>query len=600
MNKKLINNIDQFREFCRTLGEVVALDFETTSLSYMEMEFVGFSMCDGDRSMYTNNPRLLIYLAAMFDVKTWVMHNAVYDLKCCRKFCKSSPKLLFCTLTGAKLINENLLHHSLKYLAGFWLNVPEEDIKKWEEVSVDTNSKEFINYAQNDAIWTYQLYQYEMPIIRKEKLEYICGIEMDFQQVLAEMEINGVLIDDIKLREFKDECGDILRDIESDLLAIFGKSLQQEKDLFGGTYYISSINFGSNKQLIDLVHALGFVVDEKTPKGNPSMGKTYLQKMLGEHKFFDLLWRYRKLEKLMNGFITPLDGFMDQDGRIRPSYNLVRTGRLSCSKPNLQQLPNPKKERLEFNHREIFIPKPGNVLVKADYSGQELRVLGEVTDESNMFNAFNNGYDLHLFTAGRVFNLGLSDEAYVDGSEQHTEACSKYKQERHQAKNGVNFPVIYGATAGRIAKDNKVSKKEAERWMNQFFDLYPGVKKGIDSIPKELVRYGFVRTLFGRKRRFPLYSEAGRWDKMGMERQAFNMKIQGTSADIGKIAGIQLLKVLPEEAKLVLFVHDEWVVECPESMSEQVKEIMGDCMENAVALRVKMVVDTKIVNNFGE
>ena len=600
MIKSLINNITDFQDWCHGLGDVISLDFETTSLNYIEMEFVGFSLCDGKKSCYVQNPKLLPYLAALFGNRLWVYHNAVFDLKCCRKFCKDEPESIFCTLVGAKLVNENLQSHSLKYLAGHWLGVKEEDIKKYDEVSADTNSKVFIDYAQNDSIWTYQLYQYEKPILNKAKLGYIADIEMDFQKVLVEMEINGVLIDSDKLKGFRDDCGVILHSIESDMLNCFNKSHSVEKDLFGGSSFLSPINFGSNNQLLDCITNLGFVVDEKTPKGNPSLGKTYIQKMRHEHEFFELLWRFRKLEKLQNGFIVPLDSFMDQDHRIRPSYNIVRTGRLSCSKPNLQQLPNPKKEKLEFNHREIFIPEEGNVLVKADYSGQELRVLGEVTNESNMFNAFNRGYDLHLFTANRVFDLKLSDESFVDGTEAHNEACSKYKQKRHQAKNGVNFPVVYGATAGRIAKDNKVSKKEAERWMEQFFELYPGVKKGIDSIPKELTRKGFVRTLFGRKRRFPAYKKAGGFDKAGMERQAFNMKVQGTSADIGKIAGISLLKALPKEAKIILFIHDEFVCECPKEMGKQVAEIMKNCLENAVALRVKMSVDTKIVFNFGE
>ncbi|HDY67345.1 MAG TPA: hypothetical protein ENH85_06125 [Candidatus Scalindua sp.] len=600
MIKQLINNIEDFQEWCRTLGDVIALDFETTSLNYLEMEFVGFSLCDGDRAMYTQNPDILFYLALYFSDHLFIFHNAVFDLKCCRKFCEYEPDSFFCTLVGAKLVDENLSSHSLKYLAGYWLGVSADLIKEYDEVSADTNSKEFIDYAMNDAIWTHLLYRHETLILNKEKLLYIAGIEMDFQRVLVEMEINGVLIDEDKLEAFRSECGIILHNIEHDMLMVFGKHHDVQKDLFGNEFCISPIKFGSTTQLISLVHLLGFVVDEKTPKGNLSIGKTYLQKMKGQHKFFDLLWRYRKLQKLMNGFITPLDGFMDQDGRIRPSYNMVRTGRLSCSKPNLQQLPNPKKEKLEFNHREIFIPKPGNVLIKADYGGQELRVLSEVTNDTTMVAAFQNDRDLHLTTANHIFDLGLGADALTDGTVEHGEATRQNKQKRHQAKNGVNFPIVYGATVGRIAKDNKVSKKEAERWLNGFFELYPGVKKSIDNIPKELRRFACVRTLFGRKRRFPQYKKAGRYDKAAMERQAFNMKIQGTSADIGKIAGILLLKALPVEAKIVLFVHDEWVVECPKEMSKEVEKIMKDCMENAVALRVRMVVDTKIVNNFGE
>ena len=440
-----------------------------------------------------------------------------------------------------------------------------------------------------------------MKHITEEKLESICDIEMQFQRVLVEMEINGISVDIDKWRKFEDDCGNILYGIESDMLNVFNLCHNVSCNLFGEKICDSPINFGSSNQLLNCIQSLGFVVDVKTAKGNPSVGKEYLQKMLGEHEFFDLLWRYRKLQKLHSSFLKPLDNFIDSDGRIRPSYNLVRTGRLSCSKPNLQQLPNPKKEKLEFNHRELFIPKKGHVLIKADYSGQELRVLGEVSSDKFMLGAFENGYDLHLFTANRVFDLSLPDEAFIDGTEAHNEACSTNKQKRHQAKNGVNFPIIYGATAGRIAKDNKVSKKEASRWLNEFFKLYPGVKRAIDKIPDELARQGYVQTLFGRKRRFPEYAKSRlSQEKAAMERQAFNMKIQGTSADIGKLAGIMLLERLPGYAKLILFVHDEWVTECPEDKAEDVKKIMVDCLENAAALRVKMVVEAKIVRNFGE
>jgi len=242
-----------------------------------------------------------------------------------------------------------------------------------------------------------------------------------------------------------------------------------------------------------------------------------------------------------------------------------------------------------------------NIFIKADYSGQELRVLAEVSKDANMVDAFNKNYDLHLFTANRIFNLGLSELAFVNDTEAHSMATEKFKRKRHQAKNGVNFPVIYGAFPKRIAEDNEVSIIEAQRWLDEFYNLYPGVAEAIKATKKELRTKGYVQTLFGRKRRFPEYKSAGRFDKGAMERQAFNMKIQGTSADIGKIAGIQLSKILPDyRALLCLFVHDEYVIECPEDKAEELMLIVKDTMEHCVALSVPLVVDCKIVSNFGE
>ncbi len=606
MKKILINTVEEFQIWCSTLGSVIALDFECSSLNYLEMEFDGFSLCDGDRAMYTRNPDLLFYLSLYFSEGLWVFHNASFDLKCCRKFCEEEPKNIFCTLVGTKLVNENLNSHSLKYLAELVLKVDPKLIKKYDEVGGDVNSAEFIDYAQNDAIWTYQLYEVLSHRLKKENLEYIAGIEMEFQRVLAEMEINGALIDIGKLREFQKEVPAILESLRIEMCDLLDIKHGYNTNLFGERELWTATNFSSPDEMIKIAESLGFEIFEKTnpskrfPKGQKSFAKEAKERLRNQHPFFSLVYRHGKLNHLNNNFVQSLEKFIDKDGRVRTSHNMVRTGRLSCSKPALHQLPNPKKEKLEFNHREVFIPKPGYVLVKADYSGQELKVLGEVSDDKNMRDLFSNGADLHLATANHIFSLGLSSDELLVSNEDYEEVVQKYKQKRHQAKNGVNFPIIYGATAGRIAKDNKVSKEEAERWLDGFFELYPGVKKSIDLIPKELVSFGFVRTLFGRKRRFPLYANAKPNYKRSMQRQAFNMKIQGSSADIGKIAGIKLLKELPKEAKIILFVHDEWVVECPKEIAGKVAVIMKDCMENAVSLSVKLTVDIKIVDNFGE
>jgi DNA polymerase-1 len=514
------------------------------------------------------------------------------------------PERTFCTLTGAKLIDENLPSHSLKYLAQAWLRVPAKEIKKWEEV---VGTSEFANYATNDAIWTYQLYQKEVPILKKEGLTYIAQIEMEFQKVIVDMEINGALIDCDKLRQFQEEVPALVDSLQVEMCELLGHRYGYNTNLLGNKELWTEVDFGSPQQMVKVAESLGFEIWERTkrskkyPNGQPSFDKRTKNRLRGQHPFFDLYYRWSKLNHQTNNFIQPLDKFIDPDGRVRTSYQMVHTGRLSSSKPCLHNNPNPKKEKLEFNHREIFIPSEGNVLIKGDFSGQELRVLAEVSNDSNMLDAFNRNYDLHLFTANRVFNLGLSEQDFVDGSDAHREACAKYKQKRHQAKNGVNFPIIYGATPGRIAKDNKVSKKEAERWLDEFFRVYPGVKHSIDGIPKEMAKRGYVRTLFGRKRRFPNYPGKNKWDKAGQERQAFNMKIQGTSADIGKLAGIALRKMLPEYgAKLILYVHDEFLVEVSKDKSEACAKAVKQTMEGVVALKVRMPVDVKIITNFGE
>lgn len=242
-----------------------------------------------------------------------------------------------------------------------------------------------------------------------------------------------------------------------------------------------------------------------------------------------------------------------------------------------------------------------NVFVKADYSGQELRVLAEVSKDANMVAAFNKNYDLHLFTANRVFDLNLDDKCFINGSKEHTEACRKFKEKRHQAKNGVNFPTVYGAYAKRIGNDNGVSTKEAQRWLDEFDKLYPGVKVAVERTKKELREQGYVTTLMGRRRRFPYYSTASAFDKGGMERQAFNFKIQGFSADMMKTAAAKVSKILSRfNAIIVLTVHDELVWELPEDRAEEFAVEVKDIMEHCVCLSVPIIVDVSIVLSYGD
>lgn len=242
-----------------------------------------------------------------------------------------------------------------------------------------------------------------------------------------------------------------------------------------------------------------------------------------------------------------------------------------------------------------------NVFVKADYSGQELRVLAEVSKDANMVAAFNKNYDLHLYTANRVFNLKLDDKAFVNGTKEHTTAVSKFKEKRHQAKNGINFPTVYGAYAKRIAADNGVSKEEAQRWLDEFDALYPGVKAAIELTKRQLRNDGYVTTLMGRRRRFPYYASANAFDKGGMERQAFNFKIQGFSADMMKTAAAKVSAILDDfKAKIVLTVHDELIYELPKKYAEEFSSMVKYIMENCVCLSVPIIVDVSIVNSYGD
>jgi len=608
ITKKILTTVEEFRLWLDSnKSPVTALDFETTGLEYLSMEFVGFSLCRGSQACYTANPELLKLLAEEVQSGLWLFHNAVFDLKCLRKFCDTEPESIFCTLVGAKLCDENRLAkraYSLKTLAIEWLGIPCQYVHRYDEVSANVHSEEFYDYAMNDAIWTYQLWKHEMVQLEKENLLYVAQeIEMPFQLVLADMEMNGVLVDLVKVEAFKHECADILIHIESEMLEVFGKEHQITVDLFGQKQYDSPINFRSGKQLAPYIESLGANVEYNNKTGNPMLDSKQIKRMREEtpHPFFNLLLKYKKMTKLYTSFLAPAEKFIGSDGRIRPSYGLVTTGRLSCSDPNLQQLPNPKKEPIEFNYREIFIPKPRHLLIKADYSGQELRNLAEVSHDSNMRNAFNRDFDLHLLTATRVFEIEATDLELTDGTPEHEEIVKKYKQKRHQAKNGINFPIVYGATARRIAADNAVPVEEAQRWLDEFDALYPEVPLWKERVKKLLARQKYVTTLMGRRRRFPEYSKyANKWKRMKMERQAANFQIQGFSADQAKIAGIQARKILSKYGGFViLMVHDELVFEVPEKHCEAFAKELKTIMEGCVSLSVPCIVEVTVVENYG-
>jgi len=600
--KQIIKNSKEFEIWCKeNWSNPISIDFETTSLDYLEMDLVGFSLYNGTNSCYVPENVIL----PMVDNQSFICHSSVFDMKCLQKFfgIKNGYKPI-CTLTGAKLVNGNLYSYSLKNLARDWLKVSSDKIKTWTEAKkYGYNSKEFYDYAQNDSIWCWDLWELEEKEIKKQNLEYLFyEIEMPFTFVLRDLEINGVLVDRDKLNKLREKVVAKKIELESDMLKIFGLKHYLQTNFLEGMEYVSPINFNSSPQLVRIIEdRLHFPIDVFTKKGNPSIGIEYLLKHKEEHKFFSLLYDYKKVSKMLSGFIDSLPDYLSLDGRVRPSYNLVRSGRLSCSDPNLQQLPNPKKEKLIVNYREIFVPKKGNVFVRADFSGEELRVLAEVSKDKRMIDAFNNNYDLHLLTANTVFELSLSDEELIKGSQGHQEAIRKYSSQRHKAKNGVNFPIVYGTSEYGISKRLGVPVKESKRWIKEFFKLYPGIKEAVNNTVKELEQQEWVATMMGRRRRFPGYNKCNWQEKSKIRRQAFNHKIQGASADIGKIAGVKLLRYLPEyNAKVVLFVHDEYVFECPKNVAEAFAKKVKEVMENSVCLSVKMLVDVSIVENYGK
>jgi len=611
MERQILKHPDEVAAWFKDCPEVLAFDWETSGLNYLKMEPVGISFCDGERSCYVDlwenkyKHKIIVLLCDILQGRLLVAHNLKFDFKCLWKWLIDfNPGRLFCTYIASFLLDENKSSHSLDALAEEYFGVGKAG--KWNEYS-NWHSDEFYEYAIRDAELCWRLYSILEPRLREEELEQVFDIEMDFIPVAAEIEMNGILIDQAALAELQATVESKILESENNLLALVGKEARIEIGLYGQEYRSVPINFGSPKQLIECFTQLGLPIKDKTPGGQPSVAKSTLESLKG-NPFVDELVQYKRLQKLYSGYIIPCWEMIDEDGRIRPSVGIVKTGRTSMSNPNLQQLPNVKDSNI--NYRKIFSTR--GQLIGADYSGQELRILGEITQDENILQSFHNNYDLHLLTAKHIFDLKLTEKNLKNGTAEHYQASEvTYKSERYKAKNGANFPIVFGASAGGIAWRQGVSKDEAQKWVDGFFRAYPRVREAMENIPQRLYSKGWVETLMGRKRRFPNYRELSQFSKGKRPskdrcvRQAFNFMIQGFAADQAKIAGRKIydqLKAHPEwKARILLIVHDEWVLEClEEKYIETVKQCVINCMENAVCLSVPFKVECKIGNNYAE
>jgi len=482
------------------------------------------------------------------------------------------PKI-FCTLTSSHLLDENLLENGLKYLTRIQLHREVTDYK--DVIKYGTNSPEFAKYATEDAINTYDLYKLQSPQIEKEGLHHLAyDIEFPFQKALMWLAINGIRGDVSAAKTMRYEVQHLFYTIENELL-----------NIFGGDYVTSitprsrvvsckpSINFNSSDQVVPLIEGLGFPIYERSKKEKKkSWNKQSKKRLEGKHPAIDLLIKLGKVEKLLNGFLIPFERFIDVDGRIRCSFHntVCVTGRLSCSSPNIEQLP---KNNDIANIRNLFVAELGNVIITADYSGQEVRIMAQESGDKTFKDALINGLDLHQVTADA---MGVS---------------------RDDAKCIV-FGTAYGKSAYGFSKDFNCSEKDAQAFIDRFFARYPGLKQAIEKTNGQIYRYGFVRNMAGRKRRFPDFHRLNKWGKKRCYRQGFNFKIQGYGGEVLKKAASEVVKNL--KLMLINLVHDEIVVECGREYKEEGMKYIEQCMVKALPIFIPWDIDISSGGCYGE
>jgi len=430
-------------------------------------------------------------------------------------------------------------------------------------------------YAAEDADITLQLHRSLYPRIRKVRplLHVLEDIEMPLVPVLSRMERTGVLIDVDLLYRQSSEVSQRLIELETDAHGVAGKAF----------------NLGSPKQLREILFdQLGIPVVKKTPKGQPSTAEDVLEALANTHELPRLILKHRQLAKLKSTYIDKLPGQVDPDtGRVHTSYHqaVTATGRLSSSDPNLQNIPIRTAEGRRI--RQAFVAPPGHVLLAADYSQIELRIMAHLSGDEGLLNAFAEGADIHRATAAEVFGATLKTVS----------------DEQRRAAKAINFGLIYGMSAFGLARQLDMERNAAQRYVDLYFSRYPAVKTFMDHT-RELAReQGYVETLFGRRLYLSEISSTNALRRQGAERAAINAPMQGTAADIIKRAMIDLdhwIESSKTPIRMLMQVHDELVFEVATGACDQATTAIRSRMESAAGADLALVVDIGTGANWNE
>ncbi len=485
--------------------------------------------------------------------------KSVYDYKNLSKKYSDIENITFDAMLAGYLCNPSASSYAIDRLAAEYnASAPK----------IEGESDQLINDA---ALLHSVCEQLKISLKNSGQEDLLHSIELPLAKVLGEMEKIGFLAD-----------GEGLKNLGEELVS---RITVIEKEIYGDVGY--EFNLNSPKQLGKaLFEDMGITPAKKTKNGY-STGAEILEKLQYEYPVVGKVLEYRKLAKLKSTYCDGLLNAIGDDGRIHSTFNQTeaRTGRISSLEPNLQNIPVRTDEGKRL--REYFIAKDGYVLCDADYSQIELRVLASIANDTAMIDAFNSDIDIHTLTASQVFDIPV---------DMVTSTL------RYRAK-AVNFGIIYGIGAFSLSKDIDVTRKEAEAYIKGYLATYPGVDRYMNEVIEKAKQDGYVSTLFGRRRYLPELSASNFMIKSFGERVARNAPIQGTAADIIKIAMIRVHNRLSEElpsAKLILQVHDELIVECPAEQAQTACRILEEEMENAVNMAVKLKVEAHSGKNWLE
>ncbi|MDD5290362.1 MAG: DNA polymerase I [Patescibacteria group bacterium] len=591
---QLIDSEEKYNKFLSELKkqEMFALDTETDGLNPFENKLIGISFSwEAGEAYYlpvqqtTNNKQLTTELKDVLEDKKIkkIGHNMKFDYEVLENFGIKMQGLFFDTMIASYLLNPGTRQHNLEALAFVELGYKMQPItdligvdKKTQITLSEVPVVAVANYSGEDADITWRLCQKLSEKLDEALIEGVLQkIEMPLVTVLAEMEKTGIKIDVKFLNKMSQELEARIKKLESRIYKLAG----------------TEFNVASPKQLKEILF-------EKMKISTTGIGKTKtglstsaeeLEKLRGRHEIIDLIMEFREFSKLKNTYLDPLPSLADKNNRVHTSFNqtVTATGRLSSSEPNLQNIPI--RGDLGREVRRAFIADKGNKIVAADYSQIELRIVASLADDKKMLKAFRQKEDIHTQTAAEIFDVEEN----------------KVTADQRRAAKVVNFGVIYGLGPRGLAAGTGLSYEEAANFIDKYFEVFDGVKTYIENTIELARENGFVETLFGRRRYLPEIKANHPQLRAAAERMAINHPVQGTAADLIKLAMVKIderiKKDFPDgEVKMLLQVHDELIFEVREDVTEAAVKMIKKEMESVYVLKAPIVAEVEVGESWGE
>lgn len=559
----------------------VCFDTETTSLETAEADLVGVA--------FSYTPGIAYYVAVPEEKGTEILEefrpfferedveiigqNLKYDISILKNYGFEVKGKLFDTMLAHYLINADM-RHNMDVLAETYLHYKPVSIEtligkkgKKQGNMRDVDPKEVKEYAGEDADITFRLKQVFEPKLDEGKTKEVFEkIELPLVPVLSDMELQGVNLDTEALAKLSKELEGDIANLSTEIIDLAGEEF----------------NIASPRQLGEILFGKMKLVEKpkKTKSGQYATSEDILSDLAKDHRIAEAILDYRQMVKLKSTYVDALPEMVNsKTKRIHTSYNqaVAATGRLSSVNPNLQNIPIRTERGREV--RKAFIPRDENhLMLAADYSQIELRLIAELSGDKNMMDAFINNEDIHTATAAKVFGVNLDEVS---------------REQRSNAKT-VNFGIIYGVSAFGLSQQTTLSRGEASDIIKSYFQTYPGIRDYIESQKEFARKNGFVETLLGRRRYLKDINSRNAVVRGHAERNAVNAPIQGTAADVIKLAMIKIydeLRANSFDTKMVLQVHDELVFDAPKNEVEAVKPLIKDAMENALKIKVPLIVE---------